>query len=125
MRRTIRLNVLEGLKLYEVQKYVSLTSHMWSGFNLIANLKLWQRMPPDVQKIIETKHRQIHQIAARGHRRIEPLAAERSGEQGMAFNMVDPASFRARLGAYYAHWKEEIGAKTWSLLEQHVGKLGA
>ena len=44
-------------------------------------------------------------------------------KQGMMFNAVDPASFRARLGSYYARWKQEIGEKTWSLLEKHVGKL--
>src|SRR5260370_34723180 len=47
------LNVAELLKLYEVQKYISLTSHMWSGFNLIANLKMWQGLPVDLQRIIE------------------------------------------------------------------------
>jgi hypothetical protein len=41
----------------------------------------------------------------------------------MVFNQVDAASFKAMLGAYYARWKQEIGQRTWSLLEGHVGKL--
>jgi tripartite ATP-independent transporter DctP family solute receptor len=119
------LNVLEGLKLYEVQKYVSLTSHMWSGFNLIANLKLWQRMPADVQKIIArntVKYTNLQRADTDGLNHSLQSVLEK---QGMMFNSPDPASFRARLGSYYAHWKQEIGAKTWSLLEKHVGKLGA
>ena len=32
------LAVLEGFKLYELVKYVSMTNHMWSGFNLMAHL---------------------------------------------------------------------------------------
>src|SRR3984957_19907035 len=51
--QTNPLAVAELLKLYEVQKYVSMTNHGWSGFNLLANWKLWQRMPADLQGIIE------------------------------------------------------------------------
>ena len=32
---------MELFKLYDVQKYVSMTNHSWSGYNLIANLKVW------------------------------------------------------------------------------------
>src|SRR6202521_135518 len=48
--QTNPLAVAELLKLYEVQKYVSMTNHGWSGFNLLANWKLWQRLPSDVQR---------------------------------------------------------------------------
>ena len=44
-------------------------------------------------------------------------------QQGMVFNDVDIASFRTRLGPFYARWKDAIGSKAWSLLEGHVGKL--
>jgi len=51
--QTNPLATAEFLKLYEVQKYVSMTNHGWSGFNLLANLKLWQRLPADAQQVIE------------------------------------------------------------------------
>jgi hypothetical protein len=41
----------------------------------------------------------------------------------MTFNEAETGSFRARLGPFYAHWKETVGLRTWSLLESHVGKL--
>jgi hypothetical protein len=31
--------------------------------------------------------------------------------------------FKARLKPYYTKWKNEFGAKAWSLLEQHSGTL--
>ena len=31
------LSLIEIAKLYEVQKYVSMTSHMWDGFWMLAN----------------------------------------------------------------------------------------
>ena len=45
--------IVELLKLYEVQKYLSVTNHTWAGFNLIANLKSWQRFPSDIQEVVE------------------------------------------------------------------------
>ena len=44
-------------------------------------------------------------------------------EQGMVFNEAQTDSFRARLGPFYAHWKETVGSQAWSLLEAHTGKL--
>jgi len=46
------LVVTEVNRLYEVCRYVSLTGHMWSGFNLIANLRFWRSLPEDVQDIV-------------------------------------------------------------------------
>ena len=43
--QTNPLAVAEFLKLYEVQKYVSMTNHGWSGFNLMANLKALGALP--------------------------------------------------------------------------------
>ena len=118
------LNVAELLKLYEVQKYISLTNHMWSGFNLIANLKMWQGLPADVQRIIERNAEKYVKLQREDTDKMNHDLAPRLTQRGMMINQPDAASFRARLGDYYARWKNIIGSKTWALLEGHVGKLG-
>lgn len=117
------LNVVELLKLYEVQKYESMTSHMWSGFNLIANLKMWERLPADVQAIIRRNAVKYAKLQRSDTDSLNNSLRATLTKRGMLFNDVDPASFKAMLGGYYAHWKQEIGQKTWALLEQHVGKM--
>ena len=122
--QTNPLAVAEFLKLYEVQKYVSMTNHGWSGFNLLANWKLWQRFPSDVQSVIE---RNVVKFVRQQRAELSALNTEfrtKLATQGMAFNDADTASFRPKLAAYYAHWKETVGERTWTLLEAHVGKLG-
>src|ERR1700756_5401373 len=47
------LGILEGFKLYELVKYVSLTNHMWSGFNAMAHAGTWQSLPGDIKGTIE------------------------------------------------------------------------
>jgi tripartite ATP-independent transporter DctP family solute receptor len=122
--QTNPLAVAEFLKLYEVQKYVSLTNHGWSGFNLLANWKLWQRFPVDVQAIVA---RNVEKYVRLQREELIALNKEfrtKLAEQGMTFNEADTSSFRPRLSAYYAHWKDTVGERAWSLLEEHVGKLG-
>jgi len=118
------LNVAELLKLYEVQKYISLTNHIWSGFNLIANLKMWQGLPADVQRIIERNAEKYVKLQRDDTDKMNHDLPPRLTQRGMVINQPDAASFRARLGGYYARWKDTIGSKAWALLESHVGKLG-
>jgi tripartite ATP-independent transporter DctP family solute receptor len=44
--------IIYTFKLNEVQKYVSLTGHVYSPAPLLMSKKTWDRMPPDIQKIM-------------------------------------------------------------------------
>jgi len=118
------LAILEGFKLHELIKYVSMTNHMWSGFNLMAHLATWRALPDDVKSAIErnaTKYvRQQREDQARLNSQLRTDFVTR----GLAFNEVDQAVFRARLPGVYATWKDKLGSKCWALLENEVGKLG-
>ena len=50
-------DTVELFKMYEIQKYASITDHSWSGYNMLASLKVWQGLPADVQRVIETNTR--------------------------------------------------------------------
>ena len=39
------LGVVLALRLYEVQTYLSLTGHWWSGFTLLAHAAAWDALP--------------------------------------------------------------------------------
>src|ERR687890_1590935 len=49
------LAIISTAKLYEVQKFCSLTNHMWDGFWFLANRRAWERLPADLQAIV-AKH---------------------------------------------------------------------
>lgn len=40
------------LNMYEVQKYVSLTSHIYDGMPLVANLRWFEKLPPEYQEAL-------------------------------------------------------------------------
>jgi TRAP-type transport system periplasmic protein len=121
--QTNPLATAELLKLYEVQKYVSMTNHGWSGFNLLANWKLWQRIPGDLQATIERNAVKYVRLQRADHATLNVEFRTKLADQGMTFNDADTSSFRGKLSDYYAHWKETVGTRAWSLLEAHIGKL--
>lgn len=118
------LVITEVNRLYEVTRYVSLTSHMWSGFNLVANLGFWRSLPEDVQEIVRRNVRRYVADQRNYTDRLNARLAHTLAQRGLVFNAADTASFRRKLGAgFYQRWKERFGATAWALLEQNVGKL--
>jgi tripartite ATP-independent transporter DctP family solute receptor len=118
------LAILEGFKLYELVKYVSLTNHMWSGFNAMAHLGAWKALPDDLKGVIERNVAKYVRQQRQEQAALNASLREDFVKRGLVFNEVDQAAFRARLPAVYAIWKEKLGSKCWSLVEAEVGKLG-
>ncbi|HWI39776.1 MAG TPA: TRAP transporter substrate-binding protein [Burkholderiales bacterium] len=111
------------LKLYEVQTYLSITNHWWSGFTLNANLEKWYGLPGNLRRVI-TRHADAAALAQREDvAKIDAGALEVLKGKGMVVNETDTSGFRRQLGAFYARWKGVYGDKAWALLEQRVGKL--
>jgi TRAP-type transport system periplasmic protein len=111
------------LKLYEVQTYLNITNHWWSGFTLNANVEKWQALPADIQAVI-TRHADAAALAQRADvAKIDAGALEILRAKGMKVTETDTSGFRRQLGAFYQRWSKVYGPRAWSLLEARVGKL--
>jgi tripartite ATP-independent transporter DctP family solute receptor len=118
------LAILENFRIYEVVKYVSVTNHMWSGFNQMAHPATWRGLPEDVKDVITRNVTTYVRRQRIDQGNINASLRDRFAAAGLIFNEVDQAPFRARLGNVYATWKDKLGSKCWTLLEAEVGKLG-
>ncbi len=118
------LAILEGFRLYELLKYVSMTNHMWSGFNLMAHLATWQLLPADIQAVIERNAATYVRRQRADQAQLNADLREAFIARGLVFNDTDQAAFRARLPAVYGKWKARLGSKCWALLEDATGPLG-
>ncbi len=119
------LAVIYTAKLYEVQKYCSLTNHMWDGFWFLANRRAFDRLPPDARDVVA---RELNRAAVEERADVATLDAELQGKlvaAGMLFNKVDPAPFRAQLrkAGFYKEWRGRFGEAAWGILESSVGEL--
>lgn len=112
-------------RLYEVQKYISLTRHMWDGWLSLANKRTWDRLPREVSTLVSTHLDR----SAEDHRRdVVETEARLVGElrgKGMEVIDVDQAPFRQKLqsAGFYREWKSKFGAETWGLLEKYTGAI--
>jgi tripartite ATP-independent transporter DctP family solute receptor len=118
------LQAIEAYRLPEVQHYLSITNHVWSGSWVVANTDAWNALPADIRAVVERNQAKYALLERRDQVHMNDSLADKLRRQGMVFNNSDVAPMRARLGAYYAKWKSEFGATAWSLLEARVGKLG-
>jgi tripartite ATP-independent transporter DctP family solute receptor len=118
------LAVMEVFRLDRAQRYISLTNHMWSGFNLMAHLPTWERLPQDVQSVIE-REAQVAILAQRAEQETFNTSVRATFEaRGLVFTTIDQAPFRKALAPVYGRWRRKIGEAAWELLEQEVGVLG-
>jgi TRAP-type C4-dicarboxylate transport system substrate-binding protein len=98
---------------------------MWSGFNLLANLKFWNSLPGDVQEIVQRNVKTYVAMQRAYTDNLNRQLGDKLAARGMIFNTADVSTFRAKLGGgFYQRWKNEFGPTVWSLLEREVGKLG-
>ncbi|GJD50032.1 Sialic acid-binding periplasmic protein SiaP [Methylobacterium crusticola] len=119
------LVVAETAKFYEVQKFCSLTNHVWDGSWIVTSARTWRGVPDDLKAIVsrgfnETAPRQREAVTALNRQLEETLKG-----RGLAVNATEPEPFREALrkAGYYAEWKGRYGEEAWSLLEGAVGRL--
>jgi tripartite ATP-independent transporter DctP family solute receptor len=119
------LAVIATAKLYEVQKYCSMTNHMWDGFWFLANRRAWEALPEDIRTVV------ARNINAAGLHERDDVAKLNAGLQqdltakGLTFNAPAAAAFRDKLrqAGFYTEWKGKYGDQAWALLEKSVGTL--
>ena len=120
------LALIQSAKLYEVQKFCSLTAHTWDGHFIFGNAKKLQALPKEVQEAL-AKH--LNAAALKQREDIAKLNADAQAQLtklGVTFNKPDPAPFREQLksAGFYTEWKGKYGDEVWAKLEKYAGKLG-
>lgn len=97
---------IASAKLNEVQKYLSITGHVYTPAYVTVSKKHWAELPADVRQILEETAREtqgfVYEKAAQLE--VDLLAQLKAG--GMVVNTADKAAFVAASGPIY----EEFGS---------------
>jgi TRAP-type C4-dicarboxylate transport system substrate-binding protein len=119
------LTLLEISKLYEVQKYVSVTNHSWEGFWLLNNARAFKALPPKFQDIVQESFNQAAVDQRLDMAKLGITAEEHLKGFGMVFSKPDPQAFREvlRKNGWYDEWKSKLGDAAWAMLEKYSGAL--
>ena len=119
------LAIIYTAKLYEVQKYCSMTNHMWDGYWFMGNKKLFERFSPDLQALMTKLVAEFALLQRADVRKLNDSLQADLKSKGMVFNDVQTDAFRTKLRAsgFYAEWHKKFGDEAWAELEKYTGKL--
>ncbi len=119
------LAIIATTRLYEVQKYCSMTGHVWDGYWILGNRRAWAALPEDLRKIATAEFDKSALQERADIATLSDTLRQNLTAKGLTFNDVDRKAFRAALGktSFYKDWKAKFGDEAWSLLEASTGPL--
>jgi C4-dicarboxylate-binding protein DctP len=115
-------------KMYEVQKYATLTNHGYLGYAVIVNKQFWDGLPPDIRTILEgaMKDATTYTNDISQKENDQALAAmEASGKT--TFHTPTPAemdAWRQALLPVHQEMESRVGKDLIQAIYQEAGKFG-
>ena len=122
----IRQGVIEGqenplasiwaMKFHEVQKYISLSNHVFTPTAILFSKKHWDSWPKDIRDAIEEAARVAIEFSHKfGKEKDQSLQAEmRKANPEIKFNTIDVAAFKKLAAPLYADLEKQVGTYLWS-----------
>jgi tripartite ATP-independent transporter DctP family solute receptor len=119
------LPIIATAKLYEVQKSISLTSHVWDAYWILGNRRAWEKLPADMRAIVTREFEAAGMLQRADIAKLNVSLRTDLKTKGINIVEVDREAFRnaLRKTSFYSDWKTKYGNEGWSLLEKNVGKL--
>lgn len=119
------LATIDAGKLYEVQKYLSVTNHMWDGFWFLANKHAIEALSEADRAVVEREMNAAALLERTDVAALNDSLKAKLTAGGLTFIDTDPAAFRATLkqAGFYSEWRTKFGPEAWNTLEAAVGSL--
>lgn len=113
------LAIIYSASFFEVQKYVSLSEHIWGAATLTMSKSTWDKISSEDQAIVMEAAttwglKQRDMVAAANDELIAQLE-----EKGMAFNTVDKAAFIDAVAPIWESQKEVYGEELLTILDAY------
>jgi len=94
-------------RFQEVQKYLSMSGHVYTPAYLTAG-RSWANLPPDVQKILQDTATEMEPVALKIAARLDDELLGKLKEAGMEVNEVDKDAFIAASKPVYEEFAKEV-----------------
>ncbi|HCP07128.1 MAG: Tripartite ATP-independent periplasmic transporter solute receptor, DctP family [Synergistales bacterium 58_81] len=113
------LAIIYSSAFYEVQKYLSMSGHIWGSALLCVNSSVWNRISDTDKAIVEKlamewRDREREQIQAQ-----EKDFMEKLKEKGMEINQVDKAAFKEAVQPVWQEYESVFGKEMMDLLRKY------
>lgn len=95
-------------RLQEVQKYLSLTGHVYSPAFIVADADKWMKIPADVRKIVEETAIETQEFVFKYAAELDDKLLKELQDGGIQVNKADKKAFVAASGAVYDEFDEKV-----------------
>ncbi|MCK1351362.1 TRAP transporter substrate-binding protein [Bradyrhizobium sp. CW7] len=119
------LVTIEAGKIYEVQKYISETNHIWDPFFILGNRRSVKALPDELQAIVRREFDQAAMEQRADTAKLNLTLKDQLVAKGISFEVSDKEAFRKELSAagFYKEWRAKFGEDNWKILEAAAGAL--
>ena len=119
-------NTILSSKFYEVQKYLSITNHVYSPWIVTVSKKWWDTLSPAEQKVLMDAAKASREFERKDTREEAGRALADLKAKGMQINEVPPAEaarMRDKLTRVNASIAASVGMDLWTETQNALGKL--
>jgi tripartite ATP-independent transporter DctP family solute receptor len=103
------ITVIASNSLWEVQKVVTLTGHVYGPHLVLISQKTLAKLPPDLQEVLKKLPAELASYQREQSAKLESEAIELLKSKGMAVNVVDKADFQKRVAPVVAQYEQRFG----------------
>jgi TRAP-type transport system periplasmic protein len=119
-------NTILSSKFYEVQKYLTVTNHVYSPWIMLVSKKWWDTLSKDEQKVLMDAAKVSRDFERKDTRDEAGKAVADLKAKGMLVNELPPAeAARDKLTRVYASIGAEVGMDTWNDTQAQLAKIRA
>jgi len=121
-------NTILSSKFYEVQKYMTVTNHVYSPWIVTASKKWWDQLSKDEQKVLMDAARVSRDFERKDTRDEAAKAMADLKAKGMVINELSPAEsarMRDKLTKVYASVAADVGMDLWNETQTELKKIRA
>ncbi|WP_458735682.1 TRAP transporter substrate-binding protein [Zobellella taiwanensis] len=119
-------NTILSSKFYEVQKYLTVTNHVYSPWIVLVSKKFWDKLSDDERRVLEQAAAASRDFERRDTREEAAWALAELKEKGMEVNELDAAQvdrMRERLTEVNQGIAKEVGQQLWDDVQAELQKI--
>ena len=119
-------NTILSSKFYEVQKYLTVTNHVYSPWIVLVSKKWWDQLSKAEQKVLMDAAKTSREFERKDTREEASKAMAELKAKGMLVNELSPVEaerMRSKLTGVYAQIGTEVGMDLWNETQKELARI--
>ena len=113
------LSIIYTSSFFEVQKFVSLSGHVWGAASLIVSKPVWNRISADDRKLVQAAAAKWRDAQRKMVQDSEAETIANLKAKGMAVNEVDKAAFEKAVQPVWKAYEPVLGSELLGLVRKY------